>query len=57
MDEQPETAIGSASDETQVVAKDAETQLGGWRGLRMTAPNLCATRGSRRGGEPRCWCR
>jgi hypothetical protein len=29
MDEQPETAIGSASDETQVVAKDAETQLGG----------------------------
>jgi hypothetical protein len=27
-DEQPETAIGSASDETQVVAKDAETQLG-----------------------------
>ena len=27
-DEQPESAIGSASDETQVVAKDAETQLG-----------------------------
>jgi Protein of unknown function (DUF732) len=29
VDEQPETAIGPANDETQVVAKDAETQLGG----------------------------
>jgi hypothetical protein len=28
MDEQPDTAIGPADDETQIVAKDAETQLG-----------------------------